>query len=51
LAWDRHRNAAGLILGPKDFKIIWLSDTLALRVSDEGFYQRASKRCIIIGAG
>jgi hypothetical protein len=38
-------------LGSKDFKIIWLSDTLALRVSDEGFYQRASKRCIIIGTG
>jgi hypothetical protein len=36
---------------PKDFKIIWLLNTLALRVSDEGFYQRASKRCFIIGTG
>jgi hypothetical protein len=24
---------------------------VALRVSDEGFYQRASNRCIIIGTG
>ena len=35
----------------KDFKIIWLLNTLALRVFDEGFHQRASKRCIILGTG
>jgi hypothetical protein len=36
---------------PTHFKIIWLLNTLALRVSDEGFYQRASKRCINLETG
>jgi hypothetical protein len=27
-------------LAPKDFKIIWFSTTLALSVSDEGYFER-----------